>query len=111
MGEEAGNMGMAGTDTEEQVRSKTREDVAEPPMYRVLLLNDDFTTMEFVVRILMRVFQKSLEDATRIMLNVHQVGVGLCGVYSHEVAETKIDQVHGLAESNGFPLKCTMEKE
>ncbi len=67
--------------------------------------------MEFVVEILMLVFSKSVEEATRIMLNVHRIGVGLCGVYTYEVAETKVDTVHALAKERGFPLKCSMEKE
>jgi ATP-dependent Clp protease adaptor protein ClpS len=96
-------------DIEGDVTSET--DVTEPSLYRVLLLNDDYTTMEFVVEILKMVFHKSIEEATRIMLNVHQVGVGICGVYTHEIAETKVDTVHSLAKEHGFPLKCTMEKE
>ncbi len=96
-------------DTEGEVTSET--DVTEPSFYRVLLLNDDYTTMEFVVEILKTVFNKSIEEAIRIMLNVHQAGVGLCGIYAHEIAETKVDTVHALAREHGFPLKCTMEKE
>ena len=96
-------------DTEGEVTSDT--DVTEPSLYRVLLLNDDYTTMEFVVEILKTVFHKSVEEATRIMFNVHQAGVGLCGIYTHEIAETKVDTVHALAKEHGFPLKCTMEKE
>jgi len=80
-------------------------------MYRVLLINDDYTTMEFVVEVLRTVFKKSTGEATRIMLNVHNAGVGLCGVYPHEIAETKVDAVHTLARENGFPLRCTMEKD
>jgi len=98
-------------ETEGDVSTETREDVTEPSMYRVLLLNDDYTTMEFVVEILMLVFSKSVEEATQIMLNVHRIGVGLCGVYTYEVAETKVDTVHALAKESDFPLKCSMEKE
>ena len=98
-------------ETEGDVLTETRDDIAEPSMYRVLLLNDDYTTMEFVVEILMLVFSKSVEEATRIMLNVHRIGVGLCGIYTYEVAETKVDTVHALAKERGFPLKCSMEKE
>ena len=90
---------------------ETRKKVAEPPLYRVLLHNDDYTSMDFVVDILMMVFRKTQGEATRIMLNVHQQGVGICGVYPYEVAETKIETVHSLAAENGYPLKCTMEKE
>jgi ATP-dependent Clp protease adaptor protein ClpS len=86
-----------------------RED--EPPMYRVLLLNDDYTTMDFVVDILMLVFNKSPEDAIAVMLNVHRKGAGVCGVYPYEIAETKVDAVSALARENGFPLKCIMEKD
>ena len=94
---------------EGDVASET--DVTEPPLYRVLLLNDDYTTMEFMVEILRKVFHKSIEEATRIMLNVHQAGVGLCGVFTYEIAETKVETVHALAREHGYPLKCTMEKE
>lgn len=93
------------------VTIKSREDVTEPPLYKVLLHNDNYTTMEFVVQILMGVFKKTVEDATRIMLNVHKLGIGICGVYTYELAETKVDTVHMLAQENGFPLKCSMEKE
>jgi len=98
-------------ETKGDVITETRDDIAEPSMYRVLLLNDDYTTMEFVVEILMLVFSKSVEEATRIMLNVHRIGVGLCGVYTYEVAETKVETVNALAKERGFPLKCSMEKE
>ncbi len=97
-------------ETEEQVVSKTEQEVEEPPMYRVLLHNDDYTTMEFVVELLMHIFKKSIEEATRIMLNVHRNGKGVCGVYTYEVAETKVAMVHELARERGFPLKSTMEK-
>ena len=98
-------------ETEGDVLTETLDDIAEPSMYRVLLINDDYTTMEFVVEILMLVFSKSVEEATRIMLNVHRIGVGLCGVYTYEVAETKVETVHALAKERDFPLKCSMEKE
>ncbi len=80
-------------------------------MYRVLILNDDYTPMEFVVLILERFFNKSREQATRIMLHVHQKGVGVCGVYTYEVAETKVAQVSQAAEQQQHPLLCTMEAE
>jgi ATP-dependent Clp protease adaptor protein ClpS len=98
-------------EVEESVESETDYDVEEPPMYRVMLLNDDYTTMEFVVEVLVYVFQKSPEEATRIMLNVHRSGVGICGIYPFEVAETKVNTVETLARENGFPLKCIMERE
>jgi ATP-dependent Clp protease adaptor protein ClpS len=97
--------------TEEQVGSETRDEVREPPMYRVLLHNDDYTTMEFVVEILMYVFNKSPEAAATIMMNVHRKGVGECGVFPHEIAETKVDTVHNLARESGYPLRCSMEQE
>ncbi len=83
----------------------------KPSLYRVLLLNDDFTPMEFVVYVLERFFQKSREEATTIMLHVHQNGVGVCGVFTYEVAETKVAQVLDLAKRHEHPLQCTMEKE
>ncbi|ABK15745.1 ATP-dependent Clp protease adaptor protein ClpS [Syntrophobacter fumaroxidans MPOB] len=79
-------------------------------MYRVLLHNDDYTTMEFVVEILQSVFHKSPSEATRIMLLVHKSGTGVCGVFTAEVAETKVELVHHLARKNGFPLQCSMEE-
>jgi ATP-dependent Clp protease adaptor protein ClpS len=96
---------------EGEVSSRTDEDVGEPSMYKVLLHNDDYTTMEFVVDILMSVFHRSVDEATQIMLNVHRQGVGLCGVYAYEIAETKVETVHTLARENGFPLRCSMEEE
>lgn len=97
-------------ETEEKVVSETEQEVGEPPMYRVLLHNDDYTTMEFVVELLMYIFNKSFEEATSIMLNVHRSGKGVCGTYTYEVAETKVEMVHQLARERGFPLKSTMEK-
>ncbi len=96
---------------EETVLSEVDAETREPAMYRVLLHNDDYTPMDFVVAVLMGVFNKSLEEATRIMLNVHQSGIGVCGVFTFEVAETKVQMVHELARENGFPLKSTMERE
>jgi ATP-dependent Clp protease adaptor protein ClpS len=98
-------------DISEDIDSKSFDEVDEPPMYRVLIHNDDYTTMEFVVDILMQIFHKSFESATKIMLSVHQQGVGLCGVYTFDVAATKVDEVHDRASEHGFPLKSTMEKE
>ncbi len=92
---------------------ETESDVRldEPPLYRVMLLNDDYTTMDFVVEVLKYVFHKSEEEANRIMLAVHQQGVGVCGVYPLQMAETKVDMVETLAREKGFPLKCTMERD
>jgi ATP-dependent Clp protease adaptor protein ClpS len=106
-----GAMSEYNSGTEEEVISETRDEIDEPSMYKVLLHNDDYTTMEFVVEILMLVFNKSPEEAVEIMLNVHQKGIGICGVYTYEVSETKVNTVHDLARDNGFPLKSTMEEE
>ncbi len=83
----------------------------EPEMFRVLLHNDDYTSMDFVVEILMRIFHKNLEDAQMIMINIHEKGRAVCGVYSHEIAETKAEQVKQLAKQNEFPLLATIEKD
>ncbi|HVY86024.1 MAG TPA: ATP-dependent Clp protease adapter ClpS [Caulobacterales bacterium] len=93
------------------VSTKTRTRTKKPSLYRVLLLNDDYTPMEFVVYVLERFFNKTREEATTIMLHVHQNGVGVCGVFTYEVAETKVAQVLDLARRNEHPLQCTMEKE
>jgi ATP-dependent Clp protease adaptor protein ClpS len=98
-------------DMQQDVSIETDEEVVEPSMYRVLLHNDDYTTMDFVIEILIGIFHKTFEQSTLIMLNVHKAGTGLCGVYTFEVAETKVDAVQTLSRENGFPLKCTMEKE
>jgi len=90
---------------------RTRPKTKKPAMYKVLMLNDDYTPMEFVVHVLERFFQKTREEATRIMLHVHRRGVGVCGVYTYEVAETKVNQVMDLARQNQHPLQCTIEKE
>ena len=99
------------SNTKKEVSTKERIETREPPLYKVLLHNDDYTTMEFVVQILQEVFRKSFEEATGIMLNVHQNQVGVCGLFTYEIAETKVDRVHIMARENGFPLRCTMEKE
>lgn len=93
------------------VATRTRPKTKKPSMYKVLMLNDDYTPMEFVVHVLERFFNKGREEATRIMLNVHQKGVGVCGVYTYEVAETKVNQVMDLARQQQHPLQCTIEKE
>jgi ATP-dependent Clp protease adaptor protein ClpS len=91
--------------------AEARPRVKKPPLYKVLLLNDDYTPMEFVVHVLERFFNKNQEDATRIMLHVHHHGVGICGIYPFEVAETKVAQVIDFARQHQHPLQCTMEKE
>lgn len=93
-----------------EVASDVQEELTEPPMFQVLLLNDDYTTMEFVVEILQKIFHKAMAEATQIMLQVHKKGLGVCGTYTREVAETKVELVHHLARKNGFPLRCTMEE-
>jgi len=103
-------MSKSSADTREVVEVGTEDEVKEPSMYRVLLHNDDYTTMEFVVYILMVVFRKPMEEARQIMLNVHRRGVGVCGVFIFEIAETKVETVNRIARQNGYPLKCTMEK-
>jgi len=100
----------AATENEGGLKTRKEEEIKEPEEFRVILLNDDFTTMEFVVSVLMTVFHKPVPEATRIMLDVHRKGRGIVGIYSYDIAVTKINQVHMLAGQNGFPLKCTMEK-
>ncbi len=98
-------------DSDTGVLTKTRPKTQKPSMYKVLLLNDDFTTQEFVVVVLQLFFNKSGDEAQSIMLHVHRNGVGVCGVYTFEVAETKVTQVMDFAKEHGQPLQCTMEKD
>jgi ATP-dependent Clp protease adaptor protein ClpS len=104
-----GDGGDRGTGT--GIVTKTRPKTKKPSLYKVLLLNDDYTPMEFVVHVLERYFNKGREEATKIMLHVHQRGVGVCGVYTYEVAETKVTQVMDFSRQHGHPLQCTLEKE
>ncbi len=97
-------------DSDEQLSSELEEDLEEPRMFKVLLHNDDYTTMEFVVLVLQSVFHKSFAEATQIMLNVHRSGIGVCGIYTGEVAETKVAMVHHMARESGYPLQCSMEE-
>ena len=90
---------------------KARPKTRKPSMYKVLMLNDDYTPMEFVIYVLERFFSKDRSEATDIMMNIHNHGVGICGVYTYEVAETKVTQVMDLARQNQHPLQCTIEKE
>ena len=108
-GNGGGTGGVGGLGT--GIATKTRVRTRKPALYKVLMLNDDYTPMEFVVHVLERFFQKSREEATRIMLHVHKRGVGVCGVFTYEVAETKVTQVMDLARQNQHPLQCTIEKE
>jgi ATP-dependent Clp protease adaptor protein ClpS len=96
---------------EEEVATETRERLKKPPLYRVLLHNDDFTTMEFVVHVLQSVFQKQEPEAFRIMWAVHTQGIGVAGVYTFEVAEMKVERVTQMAREAEYPLLCTMEEE
>ena len=106
-----GGDGRGGDGPNTGVVVKARPKTRKPAMYKVLMLNDDYTPMEFVVHVLERFFQKTREEATRIMLHVHRRGVGVCGVYTYEVAETKVTQVMDLARQNQHPLQCTIEKD
>jgi ATP-dependent Clp protease adaptor protein ClpS len=98
------------TDDQVGVATRTRAKPKKPSQYKVLLLNDDYTPMEFVVMVLKRFFRMDMEEATRVMLHVHQRGVGVCGVFPYEVAETKVNQVMDFARQNQHPLQCTLEK-
>ncbi len=106
MAKDSEDTGNTGTGVVTKTRSKTKK----PTPYRVLLLNDDYTPMEFVVLVLQRFFKMTIEEATRVMLHVHQKGVGVCGVFTYEVAETKVSQVIDFARENQHPLQCTLEK-
>ena len=99
-----------GGDGQVGVATKTKAKPKKPSQYKVLLLNDDYTPMEFVVMVLKRFFRMDLEQATRVMLHVHQRGVGVCGIFPYEVAETKVNQVMDFARQNQHPLQCTLEK-
>ncbi|HIP83364.1 MAG TPA: ATP-dependent Clp protease adapter ClpS [Desulfocapsa sulfexigens] len=98
------------SDKKGSTATKDRSEIREPSLYKVLLHNDDYTSMEFVVAILERVFRKSTSEASKIMLNVHREGVGIAGVYTREICETKVVIVHDLARQSEFPLRCTIEK-
>ncbi len=97
-------------DTGIKTIERVDEGIEEPPMYQVLLHNDDYTTMDFVVEILQEVFRKSPVEATSIMLNVHKNGIGVCGTYTKEIAETKVNEVHSRARKAGYPLRASMQK-
>lgn len=107
---QAGKPGGQGPDRGTSVITRTKPQTKKPSLYRVLLLNDDYTPMEFVIHVLERFFQKDREGATRVMLHVHNHGVGECGVYTYEVAETKVTQVMDFARQHQHPLQCVMEK-
>jgi ATP-dependent Clp protease adaptor protein ClpS len=109
-GNGAGNRGASG-DTVTERRTKEQTKTRRPPLYKCILLNDDYTPMEFVVEVLKTIFHKQHAEATRIMLHVHQNGMGVAGVYPFEIAETKVKTVEELAQESQYPLKCVMEKE
>ena len=92
------------------IKTQTKEKLKKPSLYKVLILNDDYTPMEFVVYLLKSFFNKSNEEATKIMLHVHQNGIGVCGIFSYEIAEPKVIQVLDTSRKNNHPLQCTMEK-
>ncbi len=100
----------ADSDSQVGIATKTKARPKKPSQYKVLMLNDDYTPMEFVVMVLKRFFAMDLEEATRVMLHVHQRGVGICGIFPYEVAETKVNQVMDFARENQHPLQCTLEK-
>ncbi len=113
------SVNMAGRDQDDQgdgpgpnvgIATRTRTRTKKPSLYKVLMLNDDYTPMEFVVHVLQQFFRMDMEEATRVMLHVHQRGVGVCGIFSYEVAETKVNQVMDFARQNQHPLQCTLEK-
>ena len=103
-------MGKEKASAREKTLSRDKTLLQEPPLYKVLLHNDDYTTMDFVVMILETVFKKDTGEATRIMLNVHHQGLGVAGIYTREVGETKVAVVHDMARKNQYPLKCSLEK-
>ena len=101
-----GDSGGSGTATITESKSRTKT----PPMYRVILINDDFTPMDFVIHVLQKFFSKDITEATKIMLEIHNKGSGMCGVFTYEIAETKVYQVNQYSRQNKHPLKCVMEK-
>ncbi|MAU41598.1 MAG: ATP-dependent Clp protease adapter ClpS [Kordiimonas sp.] len=103
--------GQHGDDMEQGLLTKPKPKTKKPSMYKVLMLNDDYTPMEFVIHVLEKFFTKPADEATRIMLQVHQKGVGICGVFTFEVAETKVAQVMDYARQHQHPLQCTLEKD
>ena len=100
--DEPGSLSEPGTGVDQEIR--------EPKMYRVILHNDDYTTMDFVIEVLISIFHKPAADATRIMIDVHKKGKGICGLYTYDIAATRIARVHRLARKRQFPLKCTLEE-
>jgi ATP-dependent Clp protease adaptor protein ClpS len=104
-------MSGAGPDIHESDLAEVRDEITEPPLYRVLIHNDDYTPKAFVIEVLMKVFNKPMDEATGIMWHTHQNGTGLCGIYPLEVAETKVNMVTEAARDGGFPLRLTIEED
>lgn len=99
-----------GGSTAHGIQSRTKSRTTEPPLYHVILLNDDFTTMEFVIKVLQHVFHKNIAEATRVMLQVHRTGRGVAGTYTHDIARTKAEQVMKMAFKESHPLRCILEQ-
>jgi ATP-dependent Clp protease adaptor protein ClpS len=100
-----------GSELDNELATEQKQQLKKPPLFKVLLHNDDYTTMEFVVYILQSVFHKAEPEAVKIMLDVHQQGIGVAGIYTYEIAEAKVNKVSQMAQANEFPLLCTIEQE
>lgn len=103
-------MSNPGIESDFELSDQVREETEEPPKFRVILINDDYTTFDFVVQVLVTIFKRTVDEAIRITTDVHNKGNGVCGVYTKQIAETKVDMVHQASQTAGFPLKCTMEE-
>jgi ATP-dependent Clp protease adaptor protein ClpS len=102
--------GETGGSFESELKLKSIEKILEPKMYRILMHNDHYTTMDFVIEVIIQVFHKPAAEATKIMLDIHKKGLGVCGVYTYDIAVTKISEVHKMAKKRQFPLKCSYEE-
>lgn len=111
MADESNDNGINGAEPEGRLKVRTEPRVDEPRMYKVIIHNDHYTTMDFVVEVLVSVFQKTTAEAMQLMLDVHKKGAGLCGVFTYDVAQTKADRVHAMARERQFPLKCSCEPD
>ena len=110
MADNPSNDNIIDSDSKGSIKLEEKKKLDEPKMYRVILHNDHYTTMDFVVEVLVKIFHMPAAKATKIMLDVHQKGIGSCGVYSYDIAVTKVNQVHNLAKSREYPLKCSFEE-
>lgn len=110
MSEEEINNTETNESLESELEVKPEKKLSEPKMYRVIMLNDHYTTMDFVVEVIMKIFHKSAAEATKIMLDIHKKGMGICGVFTYDIALTKISEVHSMAKKRQFPLKCNYEE-